>query len=196
MPRSVRLAAVVAGLACACTGASPDVSGQPSPVAGGQDRVALPSIRRDVRSPSGSHLLIISADDGWRTPKASGELLRVTAGRTAQVWKRALPEPFGPRFGLVNDAGSTLLVDEWVNTITPHALVLLDVEGSERAHYTFADVEKATGVEGSAIVRMARYGSWLSSVPELDRSGNRVSFGVGGKVLAIDLADGHLSAIR
>jgi hypothetical protein len=192
-----RLAFVIAGLLVACTGTRTENPAPTAPVAMTQDRVTLPPIQRETRSPSGSYAFVVAAEDQWQqSSKASGELLRVAGERRTSAWKKSLPEQFGPRFVLLNDRGDVLLVDESVNIVTRHALVLFNTNGRELAHLTFDDIQTLTGVSGSTIVQMARYGSWLTSVPQLDTSGDNATFTAGGKTVSISLTDGHVSVIR
>jgi hypothetical protein len=191
-----RLAIVIAGLLVACTGKSAENPAPTPQVAMDQDRITLPPLQRETASLSGTYAFIVAAEDRWQSARASGELLRVAGTRRTSAWKTSLPEQFGPRFVLLNEGGNVLLVDEWVNIVTRHALVLFDATGRERAHHTFDDIQTATGVPGSTIVQMARYGAWLTSVPALDEGGETATFTVGGRTLSISLADGHLSVIR
>jgi hypothetical protein len=193
---SARKAAIaIVGLLVACTGRSAENPGQTPRVVMDQDRITLPPLQREATSWSGNYAFIVTAEDEWRSSRASGELVRVAAGRRTPAWKISLPEPFGPRFVLLDDRGNVLLVDEWTNTVTRHALVLFDVTGRERAHYTFDDIRTATGLSGSTIVHMAVHGSWLMSVPALDGAAQTATFTAGGKTLSVSLTDGHLSVI-
>jgi hypothetical protein len=190
------VAIIIAGLLVACTGKSAEDVGLAPRVAVDKDRISLPPLRRETTSLSGDYAFIVAAEDAWRSSRASGELVRVASGRQRPVWKTSLPEQFGPRFVLLDDRGDVLLVDEWVNTVTRHALVLFDVTGHERAHYTFDDIRIATGVPGSTIVQMAVHGSWLTSVPALDAVAQTATITAGGKTLSISLTDGHLSVLH
>jgi len=191
-----RLLIVIVGLFVACTG-TPAENAAPNPqVPMGQDRITLPPLQRETVSRTGTYAFIVAAEDRWQSSRVSGELVRVAGTRRTSVWKTPLPEQFGPRFVFLNDRGNLLLVDEWATIVTRHALVLFDATGRELAHHTFDDIQAATGVPGSTIAEMARYGSWLTSVPALDVAGEAATLSVGGKTLSISLADGHLSVVR
>src|SRR5689334_8370642 len=91
-----------------------------------QDGIDLPPAERRVASPTGAFALILKTLDNWKTPLVTASLLRRDG---SLVWRLQLPHEHGPRRALVTDDGRVVLVDEWINVISPRALTLLAADG-------------------------------------------------------------------
>ncbi|MCX6629476.1 MAG: hypothetical protein NTW28_17805 [Candidatus Solibacter sp.] len=111
----------------------------------------------------------------------------------AVVWQRELPHHHGPRRVLVADDGRVLLVDEWINVVSPFALTLIAADGGELAHYSAEQVLSLLAVPRKAITEHARFGPWITDGPTLSADGDWVLFKAGGRSLKLRLADGRIS---
>jgi hypothetical protein len=158
------------------------------------DRIDTPPVRREFPSPAGHYRLRIESLDGWRSPQPQASLARRRAdGRYDTLWTRPLPHHHGPRAALVSDAGQVLLVDEWINVRSRHALVLLDATARELLHATHDQVLAALGVTLDALANQARLGPWLTRAPELTANPLHARIAAGGRVLRVELRSGALT---
>lgn len=159
-----------------------------------RDRIDLPPFTEAFESPSGRFRFVLVAVDKWATPRSVGELWEKRRDRYEPLWSRALPHGYRPRFVLVDDQGRVALLDEWINVPTRHAVTVLGRDNRVVAAYAFEDVERALGVPGSKVVRMAKHGAWIAAPPVLDGAASRVTVQSAGRLISIDLETGHLSA--
>jgi len=158
------------------------------------DRIDTPPAQREFSSASGRYRLRIESLDGWRSPQPQASLAQRRAdGRHETLWTRPLPHYHGPRMALVSDAGQVVLVDEWINVRSRHALVLLNASAHELLHATHDQVLAALGVTLDAVASQARLGTWLASAPELTANQLHARMGAGGRVLRLELRSGALT---
>jgi hypothetical protein len=154
----------------------------------------LPDARREFVAPAGRYAFVVTTSDGWKSGRGTGELFSVgPAGRTA-IWSQELPQQFGPRFVLVNDQGTVLMLDEWINVSSRYAVLIIDREPRTIAQRSTDDVQAALQVPMNEIVRLAKFGWWIAAPPTLSPSGDAARVEAGGKILTIGLNDGSLSA--
>jgi hypothetical protein len=156
------------------------------------DRISLPPDHRVFDSPSGRFRLEISTDDHWKTRRATGEL-RDQKNPAAPCWRQTLPQTQGPRHVLVTDQGLVLMIDSWINSPSPHALVLLGIDGEQRASYSIDAVIAILGVARRSVTEHARLGIWLSAAPALSADGSSVVLASSGRKLILKLANGSLT---
>jgi hypothetical protein len=159
------------------------------------DRISLPPDRREFRSPSGNYILTLSSADHWQTRSALAELQLRSGSELKPLWHKVLPQEHGPRHVLVLDSGAVVLMDEWINVPSRHALMLLAPDGSELAHYGLDDLVLRLGVSRRMVADHGRLGLWMSSAPALSEDGRAVVFHSAQRRLILRLADGQLTAI-
>ncbi len=159
------------------------------------DRISLPPDRREFRSPSGNYILTLSSADHWQTRSALAELQLRSGSELKPLWHKVLPQGHGPRHVLVLDSGAVVLMDEWINVPSRHALMLLAPDGSELAHYGLDDLVLRLGVSRRMVADHGRLGLWMSSAPALSEDGSAVVFHSAQRRLILRLADGLLTAI-
>ena len=164
------------------------------PMATATDSITLPPVQREFASPSGEFTLIVSADDQWQTPRASAVLSTGRSGARQPLWTRELPHHHGPRKVLLSDQGDSLLVDEWINILSPHALMLIDRRNQLVADYSAQAVLAALGLSAREAGASAREGPWLAEGPNLSADGQRALLRAGACTLEIRLRDGKLSS--
>lgn len=162
----------------------------PAPTEGSglvSDRISHPPVRQTTQR--GDYQLVIAADDGWKTPTVTSELYQ---GPTL-LWQKALPHQYGPRYSLIGTNGQVLLVDEYINVASPHALTLISADGETVAQYGFDDIQTALSVSRADLTRAATSGWWVSAEPVLNEAGDRAWIQAGGATLEVDLNTGQLS---
>ncbi len=159
------------------------------------DRIALPPAERTSVSRDGRFVFVVSAvASGWRTPAATAALYTIEAGARRMLWTHALAQQYGPRFALVSDAGTVVMLDEWINVSTPFAVMIVDREGRTVAQRSTDEVRAALDVPMSELARRARFGWWLSGAPTLSDDGDIVRAPSAGRVLLVRVSDGKLSS--
>lgn len=157
------------------------------------DAIHLPPLQEDFTDARRRWRLVITAVDGWRTPRSAAELFELQGARQTLRWSRALPHEYRPRFAAVGSRGAVLLVDEWINVTSRLALQLLDPTGRPLAQYGFDQLQSRLGVSAHAVASAARWGTWVQALPQADAAGDRVRIGAAGRTLVVDLGDGSLS---
>ena len=157
------------------------------------DARVLPPARRSFTAPSGAFTLHIASTDGWASPQAQAELLHTVDGVARRLWQQALPQPLGPRQVLVADSGAVVMLDEWRNSPSPHALLLIAPDGSTRAHITIDTLVATLGVPRKTVATHARFGTWLSSPPQWSLDGSTLRLEAAGQTLLLHLASGQLT---
>lgn len=188
-------AASAALLATAAACHENDASNLPSQVtATNTDRITLPDARREFTSPSGRFAFVVSTRDAWQTSRGNAELFSVAGSTRTLLWSGELSQQYGPRFVIVSDAGTVVMLDEWINVSTPHAVVLRDQNNRTLAQHSTDAVQATLMVPMNDVVRLAKYGWWISAPPVLSSGGDAVRVEAAGKVLTIRLPDGQLSA--
>jgi hypothetical protein len=157
------------------------------------DQITLPDASREFVSPSGAFSFVVSTRDGWKSVHAIGEHFTGRSSRRL-LWSRELPQQFGPRFVIVSDTGSVLMLDEWINVSSQYAVLLLDRDNRQVTQRSTDAVQAVLGVPMNEIVQSAKYGWWITAPPRLDAAGVAVLVGAGGRVLSIRLSDGQLTS--
>lgn len=157
------------------------------------DRKPHPPTRVEVTSPDGRFTFAAFSPNNWKSKHAVGELYEVIAGKRKLMWRRDLPQEFGPRFILMGPRGHVLLLDEGINVMSGHAIMILSPTNQLVAQHGFEDVQRVLQVPSAEIVRRARYGAWMASYPLLNYAGDAALVEAGGKTLTIRLKDGYLS---
>ena len=160
----------------------------------GTDFIALPRARTEFRSRDQRYIFVITSEDGWATKQPSGELFVLTKdGGRLSLWKKRLPQEYGPRYVLIGDQGQVLMLDEWINVKSRYAVVVLDHRAAVNVERSFEEVRNAVGVSEAKLVELANGGSWwISGEPRLEQSGKVARISVGGRILRVDLTSGDL----
>lgn len=167
----------------------------------GSDKIRLPDARRVFTSPGGGYALIISTPDGWESKRVEAALYGVGEetegeGERERLWKRTLPYPLGPRHAAVNDAGEVVLIDEWLNVKSDHAVRVIGVEGALVAAHPYERVREVLGVSGRRLLEAAEGGGWwVAGEPRLSGDGSYVYVPAGGRYLRVRLKDGLLKGV-
>jgi hypothetical protein len=188
----ISAAAVLLPQVAACEESTRDGS-PPQTVSTPTDRITLPPPRREFVASSGHYVLVVSTRDNWKSARGTGELFSVAGSARTLIWTRELPQELGPRFALVNDAGTVLLLDQWINVSTKYAVLILDRDNRMVAQHSTEDVRAALQVPMNEVTRMAKHGWWISAPPTLTPAGDFGRVEAAGKLLTIRLSDGHLS---
>ena len=175
---------VPTALAVALTAGSATVSEAADVVAG------PPEIEESV-SPSGSFRLRLLAPRDLRGGPPAAELHRLEDGGEERLWRRDLPHVWRPRMALVDDSGRVLLLDEWLNTKSRLAVMVLNPRGDEIVVHDFEAVREALDEPARVVVARAEQGWWIAGSPWL--TDGLVVVPAAGKHLVIDLATGALS---
>ena len=157
------------------------------------DFISLPPAQQEFSSPKGQYIFVLSTGDHWVSKQAVGELFEVSEGSRQSLWTRTLPHEYGPRYVLVSHQGQVLLLDEWINVASQHAVMLFSRDNDLVAHHNFDALQEILEVPRANIVDMASYGWWITSPPTLDQPDQAVRVETAGKVLIIKLEDGELS---
>lgn len=171
----------------------PTLQAQPVPTKAA-DRISLPPARREFASPSGRYLLAITSDDSWQTRRTTGALLDRSGTLPFLCWRQPLPQTQGPRHVLVTDQGASVLIDDWINVPSPHALVLVNRDGQQLASFSIDALITLLAVPRRTVAAHGRLGIWLSAPPVLSADGGQLWLASGGRQLILRLADGALSA--
>ncbi|WP_430714064.1 hypothetical protein [Nodosilinea sp. AN01ver1] len=159
----------------------------------GRDAIPYPPLLRHDASPAGTyHLVLTLEQEAEGTRRTTASLFETRGDRCQQVWSRPLPHSYGPRLGLVNDSGTVILLDEWINVASPYAIVVMGADGEIKAQHSFDDIVTVTNQSRAEVVEQAAWGFWLSGNPELRRDGAQVSIPTAGGRLTLDLATGDL----
>ena len=189
-PRRAALAVAAMALTVTCGPEEARVQGPgPEP----DDRIDLPPASREFSSPGERYVLVLELPGLPNDKRARARLYRSADGQREPIWENPLPHEYGPRHALVDARGSVLLVDEWINVASRHALMLFDSAGREVAHYSFDDVVRVLGVERREVSPHAKLGVWMTTPPVLDGERGVVNIETSGKVLSVRLSDGRLS---
>ncbi|MDP2834761.1 MAG: hypothetical protein Q8Q28_15975 [Pseudomonadota bacterium] len=154
--------------------------------------ISLPPPQRHFSSPSGRFVLTFSSLDR-RTPSVSAELVEVSGTRRRSLWSRLLPHEQGPRGALVSDSGAVVLLDEWINVVPRHAIMLIGPDGRTLALYSGEQLFAILNVPRKAISANARHGVWMSSEPIPSADGKTVEFRCARRSFTLQLADGKLT---
>ena len=152
----------------------------------------LPPREREFCSASRRYCLTVRTTDDWRSKRAVAEM-RETGGGNRIVWSKTLPQELGPRYVLVAETGGSVLFDEWINTMSVMAIVVLDRSGAPVRTIGFREIAEALSIPADRIVSQAKFGPWMMEHPALEDRTGVATARSGGETLSIRLADGHLS---
>lgn len=152
----------------------------------GGDRLAHPPIRQTFTS--GTYRLVISTEDNWKTPLTQTKLFK---GNTV-LWEKALPHQYGPKFVLMGTQGNVLLLDEFINVASPHAITLIDTKGHAIAQHSFKAIQTTLNLSTTDLTKQATTGWWISAAPTLNQLENCATVLTGGTTLSIDLETGAI----
>ncbi|WP_323355083.1 hypothetical protein [Leptolyngbya sp. CCNP1308] len=159
----------------------------------GQDAIPYPPILRYETSPAGNYHLILTLEpDAAGRRHTTASLFETLGDRCQQVWSQPLPHSYGPRLALVNNAGTVVLLDDWINVASPRAIVLMGIDGEVKAQQGFDEIVEVTGQSRAEVVDQATQGFWLAGTPELNRNGTQLSIPTAGGWLTLDLATGEM----
>lgn len=182
---------LTAGLSALLLSASPSPA-LPAEAQLADDAIDLPPVHQIVTSPNQAFLLVLQSPDGWATPQPVAALYSLDQRQCQRLWQRSLPQSYGPRFALVTDSGTTLLLDEWINVASDYAVVLLDPAGQLIAQHSFDQVAAVLQVPRAEIVERSRFGWWIGAAPSLQADGQQAEVAAAGQRLLIGLEDGQL----
>ncbi|MFL5280863.1 MAG: hypothetical protein ACJ8AW_07650 [Rhodopila sp.] len=129
---------------------------QSQPLALERDRIDRPPVRRVFASASGRFVLSLTAVDDWRSPVVEAALQEVHDDGRARRWQRRLPHELGPRSVVVGDDGAVLLVDEWINVLPCHALMVIAADGRILADDSREQVLSRLAVPRATVSAQAR----------------------------------------
>ncbi len=153
------------------------------------DAIVRATVQRQFASPSARYKLVVEASDGWKTPRTQA-LLRDASGRV--TWRIALPHEGGPRAVVVSDGGAVLFVDEWINVIPHHAIMVVGATGRILGDHGGEAILTLLKVPRATIGALAHVGPWRSSDAVLAADGQSASLRAGGRTLIISLRDGSV----
>jgi hypothetical protein len=145
------------------------------------DRVTHPEESRKFVSPNGRYELVVQTFDHWKTRESVAILWK--AGK--QVWRQTLPHSHGPRRVTVTDMGVSILLDEWVNIRSDHAVMIVSKEGRPVRSWSFDDVQMLLELPVEEINAKAEWGWWLGGEEVLDV--DCLSVPTGGSHLIVDV---------
>jgi hypothetical protein len=169
------------------------IAAAPMPVNAGArmlaDRIDHAPVARRIVAASGRYALSVESVDGWKTPRATATLTDA-AGRVR--WRMILPHEGGPRAMLVSKAGAVLFVDEWINVIPRHALMVVAPTGKVIGDHAGESILSLLKVPRRTIGDLARVGPWRSSDAVLSADGQHASLTSGGRTVTISLVDGSV----
>ena len=159
-----------------------------------KDAIVLPPAKRTFASPSGNFALTLSSLDGWKTFQATAELVAIDGAVRRSIWRQTLPHEKGPRHVLVLNSGAVILIDEWINVPSRHALMLIDAQGKTLAHYSIDELISVLGVARGIVGANGKLGVWLSEMPTPNAAGTLLNLRSAGRWLRLDLASGRVTA--
>ena len=164
------LAAVLTG-AMACEAAA-NPNGPADQAVVQSDRITLPDTKREFHSSSGRFNFVVFTRDGWKSLRATGDLFSVNGPTAKLLWSRELPQQFGPRFALVNELGTVLMLDEWININSQYAVLLIDRDNRTVKQHSADSIQATMRVPTNEIVRMAKHGWWITEPPSVNSAGD------------------------
>ncbi|MCC2615693.1 hypothetical protein LJ739_05515 [Aestuariibacter halophilus] len=154
------------------------------------DIIAVPDPVREYVSPSGQYRLVIRRNE----TRASISVFNYQDGVNVS-WSSEIAHRFGPRFAFVSDNGQVILVDEWLNRFTDHAVTVFDSSGKVIASYSTDDIAQTLSATRQHVHKTATIGAWIQSQPVFDQSAHAVLFKCADKPLLVDVATGLLSVV-
>lgn len=159
------------------------------------DKVSFPPATREFHSDSQRFHFVLTTGEGGRALHADAELFSTDEDhRHHNFWRRLLPNERGPRTTLVSDQGDVVVVDEWINVASRHAITLIALDGRVVADFSLDQLIELLGVSRQAISGHAKEGVWMSRFPVIDNRTQKITFSAGGRTLTLQLSDGRLTA--
>lgn len=162
----------------------------------GQDEKSRPPASRRFASANGDFQLDVTSPDNWKTSRAHAEMFAVASSGRRSVWSTALPQRYGPALALVSSNGGVLLVDEWINTPSPYALMVLAPNGETVGSHSMNDIAAASGLSPAQLAASAASGPWRSAQPIYEAGQGVMLIEAGGVRLHVDLKTGKLSRVN
>jgi len=153
------------------------------------DRKVLPPATRAVESPQGDYRLELKNPD----EKTALAVLIATREANRTLWEKRLPHHHGPRVGLVGPDGTVVLLDEWINVFTKHAITVFGRDGATLAVHSTDDVAAFLSLSRAELAAKAKFGPWMRGAPFLTESGDHVAVPMGQHSLLVNLRDGSLA---
>ena len=160
------------------------------------DAIDLPPVHREFMSPSANFVLTISSDDHWATPMARAALNSRRAGVQQIVWRQTLLNIKGPRRAMITDYGAVILIDDWINSPSDHALSVLSAKGKTVATYSLDALIAILNVPRRDVSSHATLGIWLSAEPTVSDDGATVRFRTAGRGLVLRVRDGRITLTK
>lgn len=162
---------------------------------GASDRMLAPPLIRRFYSSNRRYLLVIKSVDKWASSRCRAEFSSPSRGVAGTLWRRDLPQPFGPRFAMIANSGVCAFVDVWQAQSTDWAIALLDAQGKLLRSYTTADVIRVTGASEDAVLDAAApgLGWWLAGKPRFAPNGASIHAPILNGTITVLLADGSIS---
>lgn len=159
-----------------------------------KDRFEPPPVREVAVSPAAKYELVISmegAPEEWIKKGSKGKLVH-SSEPDSIIWEQSFAHNYRPRYAVVNDEGRVALFDQWINVRGPHAITVFNLAGEIIATYSFTDIVALLSVSPVNTAKKAKYGSWMSSLPDLSANGDCVNVDVAGEALSIILSTGKI----
>jgi hypothetical protein len=94
---------------------------------------------------------------------------------------------------MVANSGAVVLIDEWINIPSKHALMLVSPMGATLAHYPLDELITTLGVSRRTITEHNGLGIWLSRMPVFNTDESTLMLAAGGRGLSLDMASGSLT---
>jgi hypothetical protein len=164
--------------------------------ASGQDKKSRPAALRRFNSDTGAFQLEVTSSNNWKTSQAHAEMFALASSGRRSVWSIPLPQRYGPALAVVADTGGALLVDEWINTPSPYALMVIAPDGNTVRAHSMTDIATAAGLSPAQLAASAASGPWMSAPPVYLAVPDATLIEAGGVRLRIDLKTGKLSRVN
>ena len=157
----------------------------PSPV----DAEVLPPAVRTIDSPDGAYQLLIE-----NSANGVAQAALSATGSDQLLWNQQLPHENGPRIAIVGSQGTVVLLDEWINVFTDHAITVYDRSGTVLSSVSTNEIAETMNLSRAELVAQATHGPWIAGEPF--HSEGFVLVPVGERQIAIDMDDGSLDVRR
>jgi hypothetical protein len=164
--------------------------------AAGQDKKTRPPAIRRFTADTGAFQLEVTSSNNWRTSQAHAEMFAVSSSGRRSVWSIPLPQRYGPALAVVAVSGGALLVDEWINTPSPYALMVIAPDGRTVSTHSMTDIATAAGLVPAQLTASAASGPWMSAPPVYLAVPDAMLIEAGGVRLRIDLKTGKLLRVN
>jgi hypothetical protein len=159
---------------------------------GMSDAIDLPPQSREIFSPRRNISARVFSEDQWKLRIATLEVFANDGAKKTLLWRVQLPHPNGPRFVTVLDSGAVVLIDDWINSPSRQALMVLTPSGKALATYSFEDIVAVLSVSRREVANLAKIGLWQSASADLGQDGKTLLLYSAKKILDLNLIDGSL----